>query len=76
MRKTVLVINTEREGYDIDQVSKTMTAGELVELLKYYDEDTEVYLGFDRQYTFGGVLEENFEDYYFSDEDDEDGEEE
>lgn len=74
MRKTVLVINTERDGYDVDQVYKTMTVGELKEMLDYYDGETEVYLGFDRHFTFGGIREENFEDYYFSDEDDEDEE--
>lgn len=59
----VLVLNTEREGYSVDQVRRTMTVGELVRFLKDYDRKTPIYLGFDRQYTFGGVRESRFEEY-------------
>ena len=63
-----LILNTEREGYGIDQIRKTMTAGALIWLLEDYDEDTPVYLAFDRHYTYGAVLESRFEDDYGDDE--------
>lgn len=60
-----LIINANREGYGTDQVRRTMTVGELAELLAYYaqeyGEDTPVYIGNDRKeygwYTYGGIRE-------------------
>lgn len=62
-----LILNTEREGYGIDQIGETMTAGELIRLLEDYNEDTPVYLAFDNHYTFGAILERRFEDDYGDD---------
>lgn len=67
-----LIIETEREGYSIDQVEKTLTVGELIELLHYYDEDAPVYLSFDGGYTYGGLREGRFDAW---DEGTEEGEE-
>ena len=67
---TKLILNTLREGYGTDQINRTMTAGELIRLLEEYDEDTQVYLAFDSRYTYGGILEQRFEEDY------DDGEEE
>lgn len=66
--KTKLIIDTEREGYSTDQVRRTMTVGDLIATLEQYDEDTPVFLGFDRRYTYGGIIEARFEEV----EDDED----
>ena len=55
-----LVLNTKREGYALDQVGKTMTAGELASFLRGYDESTPVYLSFDGDYTFGTIRESRF----------------
>ena len=56
-----LVIDARREGYGTDQIRRTMTVGELIEMLEQYDEDMPVYLGNDRQgygwYTYGGITE-------------------
>lgn len=68
--KTKLIIDTEREGYGTDQVRHTMTVGELIAALEQYDEDTPVFLGFDRRYTYGGITEARFEEME-TDEDDE-----
>ena len=57
-----ILINTMREGYEVDQIKSTMTAGELIELLQGYDEDTPIYLGFDNKYTYGGIKEFEFEE--------------
>lgn len=71
MGEMVLVINTMREGYGTDQVSHTMTVAELVSFLQDYPDDTKVYLAFDRHYTFGGINEEDFEEYYEESEEEE-----
>lgn len=56
-----IVIDTFREGYGFDQISKTMTVKELIEFLQDFDEDEKVYLGFDRRWTYGGIREGMFE---------------
>ena len=57
-----LKIKTERTGYAVDQVSRTMTVGELKRLLEDMDEDMPIYLSFDNGYTYGGIEEESFEE--------------
>lgn len=47
-----LLFQTRREGYGIDQIHRTMAAGELIDFLTQYDEDTPVYLSFDNGYTY------------------------
>ena len=66
-----LIYSTFREGYGTDQIRKTMTAGELIDFLSQYDENTPVYLSFDNGYTYGGITEERFEEDYGEDKDDE-----
>lgn len=60
-----LILNVNRSGYSIDQVRRTLTVGELIELLSEYDDETPVYFGNDRQsygwYTYGGITEYDFE---------------
>ncbi len=65
-----LRIETLREGYGIDQIRKTMTVGELIELLSEFDEDTPVYLSFDNGYTYGGITSGRIEVDYSNEEDD------
>ena len=45
-----LIYSTFREGYGVDQINRTMTAGELINFLAQYDEDTPIYLSFDNGY--------------------------
>lgn len=61
-----IIINTMREGYGVDQIKRTMTAGELKALLDDYDDKTPIYLSFDNGYTYGGITEErvNLEEDY------------
>ena len=56
----ILILDTFREGYGIDQIRRTMTVGELIAFLEEYDEETPVYLGFDNRYTYGGITEARF----------------
>lgn len=65
-----LIIETLHEGYGLEQIRKTLTVGELIELLSKFDEDTPVYLSFDNGYTYGGITESRVEIYYSSEEDD------
>lgn len=56
-----LFINTKREGYSVEQCGKTLTVGELIELLSEYDEDTPIYLNNDSGYTFGSITDWDIE---------------
>lgn len=56
----ILILDTFREGYGIDQIRRTMTVGDLIAFLEEYDEETPVYLGFDNRYTYGGITEARF----------------
>ncbi len=59
--KTAVVINARREGYGIDQIERTLTVGQLIDILNGYDEDTPVMVGNDPTsygyYTYGGIRE-------------------
>lgn len=58
--KKILVLETTRNGYSIEQLGHTMTVGELIEFLDGFEEDTKVYLSNDEGYTFGEVKDFNF----------------
>lgn len=61
MTKEVLMFNTGRDGYGIDQCRGTMTVKELIEFLSEYDDDTEIYYKNDGGYTYGYLEEERIE---------------
>ena len=50
-----VVFEVTREGYDIDQVRRPMTVGELQDILYDLDEETIVILSHDGGYTFGSL---------------------
>lgn len=52
-----LFINGNRNGYGPEQCGRTMTVGELIELLSEIDEDRPVYLRNDGGYTYGSITE-------------------
>ena len=64
-----LVCETSRDAFRIEDIKRTMTAGDLIEFLSQYDEDTPVYLSFDNGYTYGGIAED-----WFDERDEEEGE--
>ena len=66
-----LIYSASRDGYGIDQIHRTMTAGELINFLAQYDEDTPIYLSFDNGYTYGGIDEDRFDEDYEEDNNDE-----
>lgn len=67
-----LLYNTSRDAYDLEDVRRTMTVGELIAHLQDYDPDTPVYLGFDNSYTYGGLNERSFEELWDDESDEED----
>lgn len=74
--KEVLKIEARREGYSFDQVGRTMTVGELIEVLQNYDEDTPIYLSHDNGYTYGGITQGRIDTDYMEEEEEEEEEEE
>ena len=50
-----LYIEGRRSGYSPDDCGKTLTVGELIEILSDFDEDLPVYLRNDNGYTYGSV---------------------
>ena len=73
--KSFLSISARREGYAVDQISNTMTVGELIRLLEDYDEDMEVYINNDNGYTYGGITEGRIDMEYAEEEEEEEDEE-
>lgn len=54
-----LYIEGNRNGYNIDQCGRTLTVGELIELLEQFDSDSPIYLRNDGGYTYGSITEED-----------------
>lgn len=54
-----LFISGKRNGYGTDQCGKTLTVGELIEILQEYDENSPVYLRNDNGYTYGSITRGN-----------------
>lgn len=55
-----LIIEVRREGYSLSQISKTLTVGELIEILDQYEDHTQIFTNHDNGYTFGGLREQDF----------------
>ena len=62
-RKYAILMHVSRDGYNPDQVRKTLTVGELIEYLQeMYFEDTPIYTCHDNGYTYGGISKNDFID--------------
>ena len=72
--KSAIFIEAQRTGYSPDQVNKTATISELIEILEEmaytYGDDAKVYLAHDRGYTFGGITWESMSGSFYDDEED------
>lgn len=55
-----LILEAKRTGYGTDQISNTMTVGELIAFLQDFDEDQKIYISNDRGYTYGGITYDDF----------------
>lgn len=63
-----LFISTNRDGYAPSQCGKTLTVGELKELLDNYDDDEPVYFKNDNGYTYGSISEDDINGEYLESE--------
>lgn len=62
--QTKVFITGKRNGYAPEQCGKTLTVGELIELLAEYDEDSPIYLKNDGGYTYGSITAYDIEADY------------
>lgn len=62
-------IEAKREGYTPGQVAgRGITVGELVDILKLYDEDTPVVLSHDGGYTYGSISQFDIDAFEYGEE--------
>jgi hypothetical protein len=57
MKRNPLFINANNNGYEPSQCGSTLTVGELIEILSYFEEDQPVFLRFDNGYSYGSIEE-------------------
>jgi hypothetical protein len=69
--QSIIYLEARREGYGIDQISETMTVGELIGYLSQFDEDAPIYLSHDGGYTYGGITQRRFEEEWVEEDEDE-----
>ena len=69
-----VIMNTRRNGYAPNQCGRTLTVGELIELLQQFDPEEQVFTAHDNRYTYGSVREMDIE--FLEDEEEELEEEE
>ena len=60
MTREPLFINANNNGYEPSQCGRTITVGELIDLLSDFDEDMPIYLKFDNGYSYGSIREDDF----------------
>ena len=60
MTREALFINANNNGYEPSQCGRTITVGELIDLLSDFDEDMPIYLKFDNGYSYGSIREDDF----------------
>lgn len=57
--RTAIIFEASREAYSIESAAErdAMTVGELIRILKDYDEDDLIIMSHDRGYTYGSIHE-------------------
>ena len=61
-RTTKVIMEVHRRGYSTEQITDTISVGELINILRQFDEDAKIYTSHDNGYTFGGIHEYDFEE--------------
>lgn len=56
-----------RTGYNPDQIIRTVTVGELIEILEQFDPEAEVFTSHDNGYTYGGIGWDDFTEGAYDD---------
>lgn len=68
--KQAVVFEASRTGYELDQVRRPITVGELRDFLDQYEDDVLFFLSHDNGYTYGSIsTSEEFDATYDEDED-------
>ena len=75
--REVVIIEAERTAYSVDQIDSTLTVGELINILRAFNEDDPIYLSHDEGYSYGPVeycnigsrMVEEESDYNYEEED-------
>lgn len=69
-----IYIEGNRNGYGIEQCGRTLTVGELIDILSQFDENRPVFLRNDNGFTYGSITESDINPHeeIFDDDDDED----
>lgn len=62
-----LIINTNKDAYSTNQISYTMTVGDLKAFLEDLEDDTLIYLSFDGGYTYGALRDDRMDIEYGED---------
>ena len=62
-----LIINANRDAYSTRDIINTMTVGDLKAFLEDLEDDTPIYLSFDRGYTYGALKESRMDIEYGED---------
>ena len=57
-----LIINAKGNGYTTEYTKETMTVGELINYLKQFEEDTQVYIKQDGTCVIGGITTTSFKE--------------
>ena len=69
----VVLLESGRDGYDFEQCEthegKTLTVGELIEILEGYDDDMPVFFSNDNGYTYGVITESRITGHECTEED-------
>ena len=60
MTREPLFINANNNGYEPSQCGRTITIGELIDLLSDFDEDMTIYLKLGNRYSYGTIREDDF----------------
>lgn len=63
-----ITIEARRTAYAPNQIGSTMTVGELIDMLEQYEADTPVIISNDNGYTYGSLVEEDFQEIEKEDE--------
>lgn len=66
----IVIIEARREGYSTDQIRRTLTVEELIEILEQYDGNTLIMLSHDNGYTYGGITSNDIDFRYVEEEKD------
>lgn len=66
-----VLLRTQRNGYTPEQTGRTLTVGQLREMLEAYDEDTPIYFENDNGYTYGSMWYDTVTEYYEEEDEDE-----